>query len=178
MYTIRRALGPKPRKVLLTWANHPKALPTAVPNGFALAVTQQGWDLTIAHPEGYDLPPEVAARLRRNAERNGSRLEVTHDRDAAFEGARVVYAKSWGRLDMYGRDDEEIAQRKARGLARWIVDEAAMRRTADARFMHCLPVRRNVVVSDAVIDSPASIIYDQAENRLHVQKAVLESLMS
>jgi len=178
VYTIRRALTKKPGKVLLTWANHPKALPTAVPNTFALAVTQQGFDLTIAHPEGYDLPPEVMARCAANAKRHGSRLEVTQDRDAAFDGARVVYAKSWGRLDMYGRDEEEIAQRKALGLSRWITDAAAMKRTADARFMHCLPVRRNVVVSDEVIDSPASIIYDQAENRLHVQKAILASLMS
>ncbi|HVY61565.1 MAG TPA: N-acetylornithine carbamoyltransferase [Planctomycetota bacterium] len=178
VYTLRRALGRKPGKVLLTWANHPKALPTAVPNSFALGATQQGWDLTIAHPEGYDLPADVIDRCRRNAERAGSRLEVTHDRDAAFAGARVVYAKSWGRLDMYGRDEEEIAARRERGLARWIVDGPAMARTDGAKFMHCLPVRRNVVVADEVIDSPSSIIYDQAENRLHVQKAVLSYLLS
>jgi N-acetylornithine carbamoyltransferase len=178
VYTIRRALGPRPGKVLLTWANHPKALPAAVPSSFALAVTQQGMDLTIAHPEGYDLPAEALARCRANATRAGSRLEVVHDRGAAFEGARVVYAKSWGRLDMYGSDEEEVAQRRARGLARWIVDADAMRRTDGARFMHCLPVRRNVVVADEVIDSPASIVYDQAENRLHVQKAVLEALLA
>jgi N-acetylornithine carbamoyltransferase len=177
VYTIRRTLGRKPGKVLLTWANHPKALPTAVPNSFALAVTQQGWDLTIARPDGYDLPPEVMERCARSAARAGSRLEVTGDRDAAFAGARVVYAKSWGRIDMYGKDAEELEARKALGLARWIVDDAAMAKTDAAKFMHCLPVRRNVVVADSVIDSPNSIIYDQAENRLHVQKAVLSWLL-
>lgn len=177
VYTIRRALGPKPGKIVLSWANHPKALPTAVPNSFALAVTQQGWDLTIARPEGHDLPAEVMERCRGNAARARSRLEVTGDREAAFSGARVVYAKSWGRLDMYGREDAEIAERLAHGLTGWIVDAALMRRTDGARFMHCLPVRRNVVVSDEVIDSDASIVYDQAENRLHVQKAILNWLL-
>ena len=167
----------KPGKIALVWANHPKALPTAVPNSFALGVTQQGWDLTIAHPKGYDLPAEVMERCRRNALKAGARFKVTEDRDQALSGARVVYAKSWGRLDMYGRDDEEIGHRKAMNLARWIVDRTAMARTDKAKFMHCLPVRRNVVVTDEVLDSAASIVVDQAENRLHVQKAVLAWLL-
>lgn len=178
--TIRR-LGPanqSPGKIVLTWANHPKPLPTAVPSSFACAVTQQGWDLTIARPEGYDLPEETMARCRENARRAGSRLEVTADRGAALAGARVVYAKSWGRIDRYGREADEVREREERGLASWIVDRAAMAATAGARFMHCLPVRRNVVVTDEVIDSSASIIYDQAENRLHAQKAVLAWLLS
>ncbi len=178
VYTIRRALGPRPGKVLLTWANHPKALPTAVPNSFALAITQQGWDLTIARPEGYDLPPAIVERCRQNSARAGSCLEITADRERAFDGATVVYAKSWGRIDMVGRDADEIAARRERGLASWIVDPAAMARTDSARFMHCLPVRRNVVAADEVLDSDRSIVYDQAENRLHVQKAVLSWLLS
>jgi N-acetylornithine carbamoyltransferase len=178
VYTIRRALGPKPGKIVLTWANHPKALPTAVPNSFALGVTQQGWDLTIACPEGYDLPEDVITRCARNAERSGSRFDVTADREWALRGAKVVYAKSWGRLDMYGRDEEEIAARRSGGLASWIVDAKAMALTDGAKFMHCLPVRRNVVVADEVIDSADSIVYDQAENRLHVQKAVLAWLLT
>jgi N-acetylornithine carbamoyltransferase len=176
--TIRRlAKNTYPGKVVLTWANHPKPLPTAVPSSFACAVTQQGWDLAIARPEGYDLPEETMARCRENARRAGSRLEVTDDRRAALAGARVVYAKSWGRPDRYGREADEIRERAERGLAAWIVDGAAMALTDGARFMHCLPVRRNVVVADEVIDSPASIVYDQAENRLHAQKAVLAWLL-
>jgi N-acetylornithine carbamoyltransferase len=176
--TIRRAFGGRrPKKLVLTWANHPKALPVAVPSSFALAATQQGWDLAIARPEGYDLPEETMARCRENARRAGSRLEVTEDRRAAFEGAEVVYAKSWGRLDRIGAEAQEIAERRERGLARWIVDRESMGWTAGARFMHCLPVRRNVVVTDEVLDSAASIVFDQAENRLHAQKALLAWLL-
>jgi N-acetylornithine carbamoyltransferase len=171
--TIRRALGPRPGKIVLCWANHPKALPVAVPCAFATSITRMGWDLTIARPEGYDLPDEVMARCRAFAAEAGSRLEVTADRDQALTGARIVYAKSWGRIDRYGQQEQELRERKERGLASWIVDEQAMAKTEDALFMHCLPVRRNVVVSDAVIDSKRSIVYDQAENRLHGQKALM-----
>lgn len=176
--TIRRALGERPGKIVLTWANHPRPLPVAVPSSFACAVTQQGWDLAIARPEGYDLPEEIMARCCENARRAGSWLEVTDDRAAALRGAKVVYAKSWGRIDRYGREEDEIRERAERGLARWIVDAGAMALTDGARFMHCLPVRRNVVVADDVIDSPASIVYDQAENRLHAQKAILARLIA
>lgn len=177
LLTIRRAAGMKPGKILLTWADHPKALPVAVPDSFALAVTQMGWDLTIARPDGYDLPDFVLARCRAHAERAGSRFEITEDRAAAFHGARFVYAKSWGRLDRYGQDAKEMEERKERGLALWCVDRDAMAHTEDAHFMHCLPVRRNVVVTDEVIDGPRSLVAPQAENRLHAQKAlVLEML--
>jgi N-acetylornithine carbamoyltransferase len=168
-----RGEGSKPGKIVLTWADHPKCLPVAVPNSFALAMTQMGWDLTIARPEGYDLPPEIMERCRRHAVVAGSGLEVTNDREAAFTGARFVYAKSWGRIDRYGLETQELAERKEGGLAKWIVDAAIMKQTNDAYFMHCLPVRRNVVVSDEVIDGPRSIVIDQAENRLHAQKALL-----
>lgn len=167
----------KPGKILLTWADHPKCLPVAVPNSFALGMTQMGWDLTIARPEGYDLPPEIMQRCREHAKRGGGTLEVTEDREAAFAGARFVYAKSWGRIDRYGRESEELAERKQRGLEKWITDAAIMKRTEDAYFMHCLPVRRNVVVSDEVIDGPRSIVLDEAENRLHAQKALILEML-
>ncbi len=183
-FTIREKLcggaaDRKPGKVVLAWASHPKALPFAVPASFALAVLQMGWDLTIARPDGYDLPPEVMGPLEARAARSGARLEVTADRDTALRGARVVYAKSWGSLARYGDDAAELTDRRERGLDRsWIVDERAMALTDGARFMHCLPVRRNVVVADAVLDSEAAIHLDEAENRLHVQKAVLAELLS
>ncbi len=172
------AAGGSPGKIVLTWADHPKPLPTAVPNSFALAVTQMGWNLTIARPDGYDLPPEIMRRCAAHAAAAGSALEITDDRGAALAGARYVYAKSWGRIDRYGQDAREISERSERGLSSWIVDAAAMRRTNDAWFMHCLPVRRNVVVSDDVIDGPRSAVFDQAENRLHVQKAILLDMLA
>lgn len=179
LYTIERdAQGKKPRKVVLTWAPHPRCLPVAVPNSFALGVLNMGWPLTIARPEGYDLPPEVMRRANELANQCGGELTITDDREAAFEGADYVYAKSWGRLDCYGAEERELAERKAANLDAWEVDADIMSRTADAAFMHCLPVRRNVVVSDAVLESPRSLIIDQAENRLHVQKAILVWLLT
>jgi N-acetylornithine carbamoyltransferase len=166
-----------PGKIVLTWADHPKCLPVAVPNSFALGMTQMGWDLTIARPEGYDLPPEIMQRCREHAKNGVGKLEITDDREAAFAGARFVYAKSWGRIDRYGRETEELSERKERGLAKWITDAAIMKRTDDAYFMHCLPVRRNVVVSDEVIDGPRSIVLDEAENRLHAQKALILEML-
>lgn len=174
LITMKRALGSKKRgKVVLTWCNHPKALPVAVPNSFALAATQMGWDLTITHPEKYDLPPEIIGRCRAHAQANGSELTITTDREAAFADAQFVYAKSWGRLDCYGDTERELADRSARGLQSWIVDEEIMATTNNAWFMHCLPVRRGIIVTDAVIDSPQSLVFEQAENRLHGQKALL-----
>jgi len=165
MLTIREKLGAGRKRVVLTWAWHPKALPMAVPNSFALAAVQMGHDLVIAHPPGYDLDEELIESL-------GETVETTNDIDAAFEGAEVIYAKSWGSKQFYGNTDQDIATR-ALYRNKWIVDEEKMSRTNNAIFMHCLPVRRNVIVTDGVIDSPASVVIDEAENRLHVQKAIL-----
>jgi N-acetylornithine carbamoyltransferase len=107
----------------------------------------------------------------------GGSIEVTNDIDAAFAGAEVIYAKSWGAKQFYGRAEREIEER-AQHRAKWIVDEQKMVRTNSAIFMHCLPVRRNVIVTDGVIDSPASVVIDEAENRLHIQKAILTKVLS
>jgi len=167
MLTIREKLGVGRKRVVLTWAWHPKALPMAVPNSFALAAAQMGQDLVIAHPPGYDLDEELIQPLG---------ATVTNDIDAAFNGADVIYAKSWGSKQFYGNTDRDIATR-AQYRSKWIVDEEKMLHTNNAIFMHCLPVRRNVIVTDAVIDSPASVVIDEAENRLHVQKAILAGLL-
>ena len=106
----------------------------------------------------------------------GATVEITNDIDAAFENADVIYAKSWGSKQFYGNTDQDIATR-AQYRSKWIVDEEKMSRTNSGVFMHCLPVRRNVIVTDAVIDSPASVVIDEAENRLHVQKAILARLL-
>src|SRR5689334_6299316 len=169
MLTIREKLGAGRKRVVLTWAWHPKPLPMAVPNSFALAAAQMGHDLVIAHPPGYDLDEELIKTL-------GPNVEITNDIDAAFTGADVIYAKSWGAKQFYSNTDQDLATR-AQYRSKWIVDEEKMARTNDAIFMHCLPVRRNVIVTDGVIDSPASVVIDEAENRLHVQKAILAQLL-
>lgn len=170
MMTIREKLGAGRKRVALTWAWHPKPLPMAVPNSFALAAAQMGHDLVIAHPPGYDLDEQLIETARGFGD-----VEITNDIDAAFEGAEVIYAKSWGSKHFYGDTDRDIAER-ARFRDQWIVNEDKMNRTNKAIFMHCLPVRRNVIVTDGVIDSPASVVIDEAENRLHVQKAVMAEI--
>jgi N-acetylornithine carbamoyltransferase len=171
MMTIREKLGGGRKRVVLTWAWHPKPLPMAVPNSFALAAAQMGHDLVIAHPRGYELDEDLIESIRGR----GS-VEITNDIDAAVEGAEVIYAKSWGGKQFYGNTDGDLAAR-AQFREQWIVDEDKMSRTNKAIFMHCLPVRRNVIVTDGVIDSPASVVIDEAENRLHVQKAVLAKIL-
>jgi N-acetylornithine carbamoyltransferase len=175
MMTIREKLGRGRRRVLLTWAWHPKPLPMAVPNSFALASAQQGHDLVIAHPKGYELDDALMKEIAAKAEESGGSVSVTNDASEAFDGAEVVYAKSWGSLRFYGAPNDDVRER-ASYRSSWIVDEAKMARTREALFMHCLPVRRNVIVTDGVIDSKSSVVIDEAENRLHMQKAIMTEL--
>ena len=176
MMTIREKLGAGKKKVLLTWAWHPKPLPMAVPNSFALAAAQFGHDLRIAHPSGYELDDELIDAVTTHAAANGGSVEITHNVNEAFAGADVVYAKSWGSKTFYGAPGTDIAFR-ADMRNSWTVTAEHMSQTNDAVFMHCLPVRRNVVVADEVIDSERSVVIDEAENRLHVQKAILTDLL-
>ena len=176
MMTIREKLGTGKKRVLLTWAWHPKPLPMAVPNSFALAAAQMGHDLTIAHPPGYELDDELMMEIKNQAHENDGSVRVTNDVSEAFDGAEVVYAKSWGSSRFYGRVEEDIKER-AEYRDRWIVDDEKMARTESGIFMHCLPVRRNVIVTDSVIDSARSVVIDEAENRLHVQKAIMTRLL-
>ena len=175
MMTIREKLGAGRKRVVLTWAWHPKLLPMAVPNSFALAAAQMGHDLVIAHPPGYDLDEELIEDSRKVAADAGGSLTISNDMDTAFTGAEVIYAKSWGAKQFYGRDEQDTITR-AQYRNKWIVNERRMAQTDDAIFMHCLPVRRNVIVTDVVIDSPSSVVIDEAENRLHIQKAVIAEL--
>ena len=175
MMTIREKSGEGRKRVLLTWAWHPKPLPMAVPNSFALAAAQMGHDLVIAHPKGYELDDELMRAIQQSAQAAEGSVTVTNDVDAAFGDVEVVYAKSWGSKEFYGAPDKDLAER-AQHRGQWMVDEAKMARTNSAIFMHCLPVRRNVIVSDGVIDSARSVVIDEAENRLHVQKSILTKL--
>lgn len=174
--TIRERFGSQFKgKVVLSWANHPKPLPMAVPNSFALIAGQFGLDLTIACPPEYDLGDEVMEEVNRASKANGGRVSVSRDMREAARGAKVIYAKSWGGKQFYGQPEEDLKARHS--YKSWTVDEELMSSTADGIFMHCLPVRRNVVVTDGVLDGPFNAAIDEAENRLHVQKAVLASLI-
>jgi N-acetylornithine carbamoyltransferase len=176
MMTIRERFGDTKKKLLLTWAWHPKPLPMAVPNSFALAAAQFGLDLRIAHPKGYELDDELFSEIEKHASASGGSVEFTSNINEAFDGVEVVYAKSWGSKNFYGGAEKDIEYR-AEFRSDWIVDEAKMSRTNNGIFMHCLPVRRNVIVTDGVIDSANSVVVDEAENRLHVQKAIMSKLI-
>ncbi|MCB9664332.1 MAG: N-acetylornithine carbamoyltransferase [Alphaproteobacteria bacterium] len=152
--------------VALCWAFHPRALPPAVPHTFLEQAALAGCDVTVAHPPGFDLDPEVVAQARAAAEARGGGVRVSHDRAEALAGRRVVYVKSWGPLDDRSPTDP--------ALRPWLVDEAALAPAPEARVMHCLPVRRNVVLSGALLDGPRSLVTEQAGNRLWAQAALLE----
>ncbi|CAN5333363.1 N-acetylornithine carbamoyltransferase [soil metagenome] len=176
MMTIREKRGVGKKKVLLTWAWHPKPLPMAVPNSFALAAAQFGHDVRIAHPRGYELDAVLISEMNVHAAAAGGSVAVIDDIDEASEGVDVVYAKSWGGKRFYGDAEADIKHR-SQFRDKWIVDASKMSRTNGAIFMHCLPVRRNVIVTDEVIDSANSVVIDEAENRLHVQKAIMSKLI-
>ncbi len=174
--TLAEKLGDaRGKKYVLTWAWHPKSLPLATPHSQLLSAAALGMEVVHLRPPGYDLDPQVVATAKARAEASGGSLTVTDDIDGAFRGAHAVCAKSYGAIGYYGRFDDEPRD-KAALRQRWIVDSEKMSRTADAIFMHCLPVRRNVKVTDRVIDGPRSVVVDQAENRLWAQLALLERL--
>jgi N-acetylornithine carbamoyltransferase len=176
MMTVREKLGEGRKRVLLAWAWHPKALPMAVPNSFALAAAQMGHELTIAHPQGYELDDELMSDIEAQVREAGGSVRLTNDVDEAFDGVQAVYAKSWGSKRFYGAMEKDLEER-ARYRPNWIVDEGKMARTDSAIFMHCLPVRRNVIVTDGVIDARSSVVIDEAENRLHIQKAIMTRVL-
>ena len=151
----------KPRpKVVMTWAPHPRALPQAVPNSFAEGMSMTDYDFVIANPEGYDLAPEFVGNAK-----------VTHNQDEALEGADFVYAKNWApyREDIYGKVVNYDMD--------WTVSAKKMALTDNAFFMHCLPVRRNMIVTDEVIESPRSLVIPEAANRVVSAQTVLKMLL-
>ena len=166
----------KGRKYVLTWTYHPKALNTAVANSGLLIATRYGMDVTLLCPTPeYVLDERYMEAARQNAAENGGSLSVSHDIESSYRDAQVVYAKSWGALPYFGRWEQEKPIRDAH--RHFIVDEAKMALTDNGVFSHCLPLRRNVKATDAVMDSPACIAIDEAENRIHVQKAVMAALV-
>lgn len=163
------------RKYVLTWTYHPKALNTAVANSALTIATRLGMDVTLLCPTpDYVLDERYMGWARDNVAESGGSLQVSHDIEAAYSGADVVYAKSWGALPFFGNWEAEKPIRDQ--YRHFIVDEAKMALTNNGVFSHCLPLRRNVKATDAVMDSPACIAIEEAENRLHVQKAVMATL--
>ncbi len=175
--TLRELFGPKPagKTFVLSWAPHPVRLPVAVPNTALEVASRSGMDVRVVCPPEYvpDAPRLEAAAAA--CARHGSRFDLVHDQATGFEGAHVVYAKSWGAPALAAEPEREQALRWET-YRNWTVSPELMARTDQAAFMHCLPVRRNVVVADAVLDSPAAVHIRQAENRMHVQKALLMQL--
>ena len=132
-------------------------------------------NVTVLRPPGWDLDPEMMAAARQRAEQQGGSVEVTEDIEAAYSGAVAVCAKAWGSIDYYGRFAEEKEAKESQ-RERWIVDADKMGLTDNAYFMHCLPVRRGVVVADEVIEHSRSVVVDEAENRLWAQVGMLAHL--
>ena len=178
IFTIKEKLGKtEHKKITISWAYHPKPLPVSVPNSILLASTQFGMDVTLACPPNYELDPVIWKTAEQNSKAMGGTLTLEHDMDKAYDHADVVYVKEWGSLKAYGLPREEKEMRVPY-RDKWVCNQAMMDRTAKKSiFMHCLPVRRNIVVTDEVIDGPHSVVYDEAENRMHVQKALMLHLL-
>jgi len=160
------------KNFVLSWAPHSKPLPMAVPNTALRTAARCGMDVTVARPETHALDPDVMAEAQTMAEAQGGSVAASSAQEAAVTEADVVYAKSWGGPLMYEDPAREAEARAAH--SDWRITEDLMARTQDGVFMHCLPVRRNVVVDDAVLDGPHAVHLDQAEYRLHAQKSLLE----
>ena len=168
---------PNNGKFVLSWVNHPRALPLAVPAAAMTMAAQRGMEVVVARPEGYEIPAKLADKARRLAAANGGSFTETTDRAAAMKGAHVLYAKEWGSPRHYGDAKADGELRKQ--LADWKVDESWFANARpEARFMHCLPVRRNVAVTDALLDSPRSVVLREAYNRMPAQMAVLHRLLA
>ncbi len=164
------------KKYVLTWTYHPKPLNTAVANSALTIATRMGMDVTLLCPTpDYVLDERYMDWAQQNVAESGGSLAISHDIESAYRDADVVYAKSWGALPYFGNWAPEKPIRDAH--KHFIVDEAKMALTNHAVFSHCLPLRRNIKATDAVMDSKACIAIDEAENRLHVQKAVMAALV-
>jgi len=163
-------------KFVLSWAYHPKALPLAVPVSTLHMAAMRGMDVTVLRPEGFALPDSVMQRARDAAEASGGSIRESDDRQEAMQDAQIIYAKSWSSTTRYGNPvgDRELRE----DLVDWCVDEGWFGNAADdCRFMHCLPVRRGVVVADEILDGPRSIVIHEARNRMLAQMAVLHRIM-
>ena len=168
----------KGKKIAMTWAYSPSyGKPLSVPQGIIGLASRFGMEISLAHPEGYDLIPEVVELSKKQAAASGGSFKHVNSMDEAFKDADVVYPKSWGPLvTTTAKDEGKALIEKYRS---WITDQRRMDLTKDdSIYMHCLPADRGLEVTDEVIDGAHSVVYDEAENRLHAQKAVMALTMS
>ena len=175
LLTIEEQFGSaKGLPVTLTWAPHIKSLPKAVPNSFLLTAAARGCDVRVAHPRGFELHPDVIREAETYAAGSGGSVSFFQEQLPALNGSRAVYAKAWGPATLSGLGSDVVRQH-----ADWMISPQHMERAArDAIFLHCLPVRRNVEVADAVLDGPWSRVVDEAEHRFHVQRALLDWMLN
>jgi ornithine carbamoyltransferase len=174
--TLRESLGDLAGKRLaITWTQSPTPGSPAVIHSILHAALRAGMNVSIAHPTGFEVDEGVLASAREIAARRGSELSTGLALEDAVEGSHVVYARSWQSLELYG-NPTLAASRLARSSG-WTIDERVMSRGVQTMLMHPMPVRRNLEVTDEVLDGPRSLIYQQAENRLHTQKGLLSLVL-
>jgi len=183
MTIIEKLRKPQGKKFVMSWAYTPSVeKPLAVPQSAVLITTMFGMDVVLAHPKGFELDPQVLKWCEQNADEHGGSFEVSYDMEDAFEGADVVYPKSWWSQDFVPPkvktpDFEGLAQLFNKNK-RWICDQGKIDvAKKNAIYMHCLPADRGFEVTDDVIDGPRSVVFDEAENRLHAQKAIMAMIM-
>ncbi|MFB3896191.1 MAG: ornithine carbamoyltransferase [bacterium] len=166
------------KKFVISWAYAPSyTKPISVPQSLILLMTRFGMDVTLAHPPEFKLMPEIVNQAKLNAKSADCKFEIVHDMDAAFENAHVVYPKSWGCY--LTTEIKEESMQISKKYTSWICDQRRMNLTdKKSLYMHCLPADRGYEVTDEVIDGPHSVIYDEAENRLHAQKGLMALTMS
>ncbi len=157
--TINENMNSNRPKIVLSWAPHPKPLPHAVANSFIKMCKINNYDLTITNPKGYDLNKKITEGI-----------QIINDQELAFKNADFIYAKNWSSYEQYGK---VILNNDS-----WIINENKMKLTNNAFFMHCLPVRRNVVVTDSVLDSNKSLIIQQANNRIYATQTIIKELIN
>ncbi len=175
--TLREELGDLAGKRLaIVWVHSPEPASLAVPHSLLDIAVRDRMDVRVAHPPGFELDPGVVSMADETAKENGCEVRYGLSLEEAVDGAHVVYARSWQSLSAYGNPTLEASRRSR--YTDWKVDDRLLDLSADARFMHAMPIRRNIEVTDDVLDGDKSLVYEQAENRLHTQKALLLHLLS
>lgn len=179
LMTIREIMGKELRgkKIAVSWAYAPSyAKPMSVPQGLIMLMSRFGLDVTLAHPPQYDLMADTLQVAKANAAEAGTKFEIVDSMAAAFENADIVYPKSWGIESLFHKPEEALEISKK--YKHWICDKKLMSLTSkDSIYMHCLPADRGYEVTDEVIDGPHSVVYQEAENRLHTAKALMALTM-
>jgi len=171
------------RRIVVSWTSAPNYIrPLSMAQSLVLAMPRFGLDVTLAHPKEFNLKPEIMEQAKRNAQLAGTKFEVVDDMEGACEGADIIYAKGWGPI-MYTEDEAEgisiIDRYRENGSKAWVVDQKKINiAKPQSIYMHCMPFDRGVEVTDEVVDGPHSVVIDEAENRLHIMKAIMATTMA